>query len=107
MKDILLMSVLAFTLFFTAWIVFDKEDEKKSEEVTLSEREKQVMRILEELDGVGEASVVVSETNEEIRSVVVFCEGARDFQVVMDIREAVSTALGAEQKFIKIYLKKE
>ena len=40
-------------------------------------------------------------------ALVVVCEGANDFQVVMHVREAVAAALGTEQKAVKIYLKKE
>ena len=51
--------------------------------------------------------MMVCETEEGVKSGVVVCDGANDFGVVMDIREAVAAALGTEEKAIKVYLKKE
>ncbi len=101
------MGILGLVLFYTAWKIFQKEDTEETAELVLSETEVRVMRILGELDGVGEASAVVYEGEEGVESVVVFCEGANDLRVVMDVREAIAAALNTEQKVIKIYLKKE
>ena len=108
LKDILLLSVLAFTLIFAAWKIF-YTDEKgdMATAVSGSESEQKVSRLLQEIDGVGEADVMICETEEGVQSVVVVCDGANDLQVIMNIREAVSAALGTEEKSVKIYLKKE
>ncbi len=106
-KDILLMGILGLVLFYTSWKIFQEEDAEEAAELVLSETEVKAMRILQELDGVGEASVVVYEGREGVESVVVLCEGANDLRVVMDIREALAAALNTEQKAVKIYLKKE
>ncbi len=107
-KDLLLVGALGLVLFFTAWKIF-QSDSKTQETASFqySEAETKVMRILQEIDGVGAASVVVSEREEEIKSVVVVCEGANNLRVIMNIREAVAAALGTEEKIVKIYLKKE
>ena len=108
MKEILTMGGLALLLLSVAIAVFRGGD--KSAEATagqMSALEEKVSRILEEIDGVGEASVVVCEDEDEVTGVVVVCEGANDLRVVMDIREAVAAALNTEQKSVKIYLKKE
>ena len=107
-KEVLLMCALAIVLFYTAWKIFNEDgDADKASQFQLSESEVKVMRILQEIEGVGKASVVVCEDENEVKSVVVVCEGANDFRVVMDVREAVSAALNTQQKSIKIYLKKE
>jgi len=106
-KDVLLLSMLAVLLLFATWQVFHTEESKEAAFVGISEAEAKVSRILEEIDGVGEASVVVYETEEGAQSVVVVCEGANDLRVVMNVREAVAAALGTEEKAVKIYLKKE
>ena len=62
---------------------------------------------MQEIEGVGDASVVVCEEDNEVKSVVVVCEGAKDIRVVMEVREAVATALNTQQKSVKIYLKKD
>ncbi len=106
-KDLLLVGVLGLVLFYTAWKIFQEEPAKQTAGATLSATESKVMRILQELDGVGEASVVVYERENEVQSVVIVCEGANDLRVVMNVREAVATALQTDEKSVKIYLKKE
>ena len=106
-KDFLLLAGLGLVLMLAAWRMFGDDGKEKSRSVAATERETKVMRLLEEIDGVGEASVIVYEDEEGVKSVVVVCEGANDLRVVMDVREAVSAALGTQQKAVKIYLKKE
>ena len=105
-KDVLIVGVLALTLVIAAWRIFYNGDE------TLpvgsgSETEQKVSRLLQEIDGVGKAEVMICETEDGVQSVVVVCEGANDISIVMDVREAVAAALGTEEKAVKVYLKKE
>ena len=106
-KDIMLLASLAIVLIFAAWQIFHTEDSEEAVAVNATEAETKVMRLLEEIDGVGEANVIVYETEEGSKNVVVVCEGAKDLRVVMNVREAVAAALGTEEKAVKIYLKKE
>ena len=107
-KDLLLIGALGLVLFYTAWQIFQEDDgAKTAAQLQLSEAETKVMRILQEIDGVGEASVVVCERQNEIKSVVVICEGANNLRVIMNVREAIAAALDTDQKLIKIYLKKD
>lgn len=99
--------MLALTLVFAVWKVFYDGDTKNVISVSGSETEQKISLLLKEIDGVGEANVMIYETEEGVKSVVVVCEGARDLQVVMNVREAVAAALGTEEKAVKIYLKKE
>ncbi len=105
-KDVLLLAVLALVILFAAWKLFyaDKSDDA---DVFLTQTELKVAKLLENIQGVGDADVVVCETEDGVRSVVVVCDGANDLQVVMHIREAVAAAVGTDEKSIKIYLKKE
>ena len=106
-KDFLLLSSLAIVLIFAAWQIFHTEEQEEAVAVSATEAETKVMRLLEEIDGVGEANVIVYEAEEGAKSVVVVCEGANNLRVVMNVREAVAAALGTEEKAVKIYLKKE
>ena len=108
-RDLLLMGGLALLIVFVSWKIFDdtKTPSGQTSVVTQSESEKKVSRILEEIEGVGEAEVMICETENGVEGVVVVCEGAKNLKVVMDIREAVSAALGTKQNAVKIYLKKE
>ena len=107
MKDGLLLLLLGFLVVLMAWLVFRSDDGGKEATVYATETEIKVVRLLQEIDGVGAADVIVYEKENEIESVVVVCEGANNLRVVMNVREAVANALGTEEKAVKIYLKKE
>ena len=106
-KDICILAVLALVLVFASWKIFGSEKEVEETVSALSQTEEKISRLLEEMEGVGEASVMICETEEGVQSAVVVCEGAKDLQVIMDIREAVASALGTKEKAVKVYLKKE
>lgn len=105
-KDILFLGILAFILLFASWKIFGKEEGNGQLAASMSDTEMKVSRLLSQIDGVGQASVMICETEEGAQSAVVVCEGANDLQVIMDVREAVSAALGMDEKSVKIYLKK-
>ena len=106
-KDVLLLGALGLLLVFAAWKVFYTEDSAvKTSTATQSETERKVSRLLSEIEGVGEASVMICETEEGVTGAVVVCEGANDIRVVIDIREAVAATLGTKEKEVKVYLKK-
>lgn len=106
-KDLLLVFALLFALVVSAWQIFQKDENQETTAVSATETEIKVIRLLEEIDGVGEANVIVYETEEGNKNVVVVCEGANNLRVVMNIRSAVAAALGTEEKAVKVYLKKE
>ena len=106
-KDICILAVLALVLVFASWKIFGSEKEVEETVSVLSQTEEKISRLLEEMEGVGEASVMICETEEGVQSAVVVCEGAKNLQVIMDIREAVASALGTKEKAVKVYLKKE
>lgn len=106
-KDILLISVLAIALLLAVWKIFFTDERQSQTMASASENELKVCRLLEAIDGVGEAEVVVCETENGVRSVVVVCEGGNNLQVIMNVREAVAAALGTEEKYVKVYVKKE
>lgn len=105
-KEIAIISLLAFILLFACWKVFYSDESSETSQTALTATEKKIALLLQEIDGVGEASVMVCETEEGVLGAVVVCEGANNIRVVIDIREAVATALGTEEKAVKIYLKK-
>ena len=50
--------------------------------------------------------MAIYETEDGVQSVVVVCDGANDLRVVLNVREAVASALGTQEKNVKIYQKK-
>lgn len=105
-REIILLCILALILGVAVWKFF-YDPAKETVNTSATENEKKLSALLAEIDGVGEAEVMICEDEDGIKSVVVVCEGAKDLRVMMDIREAVAAALGTEEKAVKIYLKKE
>ena len=109
-KEMLLFCGLALILLVVVWQVFGVKDKAAVKEITYSEKEIKVARMLtspSEMEGVGDVEVMIYEGEEGVESVVVLCDGATDLRVIISVREAVATALGTEEKRIKVYLKKE
>ena len=106
-KEIILLSILAIALIFAAWKIFHTEESTQTSVLQATETEAKIMRLLSEIEGVGKANVFVCETEDGIESVAVVCEGANDLRVVMNVRSAVSAALGTAEKNVKVYLRKE
>jgi hypothetical protein len=102
--EIGLFVALALALCFAVWQVFLKED--KATVPTGSEEEIRLVAILESIAGVGDAEVMIGVYENGERGVVIVCEGAENISVLMDVREAAAAALGIEQKYVKVYLKK-
>ena len=107
MKDMLLILTLGILLIIAITQVFQPQNGNTQTITSPNEKEQKLSVLLQEINGVGDADVIICETEEGVQSVVVVCEGANDLQVVMNVREAVSAALGAKQSSIKVYLKKE
>jgi hypothetical protein len=107
-KDLLIVGGLAIALVFASWKVFyDNKDTTALSVSGKTQTEEKIGALLEEITGVGEADVVICETEEGVQSVVVVCDGANDLQVVLNVRQAVAAALGTNEKAVKIYQKKE
>jgi len=109
-KEILILFAIALVLVFASWKVFFKNDDTQSTptlSTSQTEDEKKLGALLKQIEGVGDAEVMICKTEEGVQSVVVVCSGAKDLNVIMDIRKAVAAALGTEEKAVKIYLKKE
>lgn len=106
-KDVIIVAVLGLILILAIWKIFGKNEKSAETFSTKSENEQKVSKILTEIEGVGNADVMICETEDGVQSVVVVCDGANNLQVIMNVREAVAAALGTKEKSVKVYLKKE
>ena len=104
-KDLLLIGVIAIALLFAISRVFGGNKEKTVAS-SMTETERKVSRLLQEIQGVGEAEVIVCETEDGTKNVVIVCDGAKNIRVILDVREAVAAALGTDENSVKIYQKK-
>lgn len=103
--EIVILLGFALLLCFAVWLVFLQEDEPTK--AYGSEEETRLVALLENMEGVGEAEVMISTAENGARGAVVVCDGATRLSVIADVREAVATALGIEQKNVKVYLKNQ
>lgn len=105
-KDVLILAAIGLILTIAIWRVFLPDETASVGTYVMNSDEERLSYLLSQMDGVGEAEVMICETETGAKNVFVLCEGANDFEVVINIREAVSAAIGAEARNVKIYLKK-
>lgn len=106
-KELLILAVVGMLLLLAVAFVFgDNNKRTLNGAESFSDNEAKVCALLEQMQGVGDAHVMIYESDDGVESVVIVCEGANDLQVIMNIREAVAAALGTQEKAVKIYLKK-
>lgn len=105
-KDLIILGGLALVLVFASWKIFYEQENDNFSTASKTQTEEKVAKLLEEITGVGTANVMICETEDGVQSVVVVCDGAKDLQVIMNVRQAVSAALGTSEKSVKIYQKK-
>ena len=106
-KDILILAVIGLGLLVAVWSVFQPtQTENSVATMSFKGEEQRLGYILSQMDGVGEAEVMICELDDGEKSAVVLCEGANDFQVVINVREVVAAAIGTNARNVKIYLKK-
>ena len=106
-KDMLMICLLGILVLVGVWVFLREDDTSKNVNVGVTQAEQNVSALLSQMQGVGKADVMICQTEEGVQSVVVVCEGAKDLQVIMNVREAVAAALGTQEKAVKVYLKKE
>ena len=104
-KNLALFFSFGALLAIAIFQVFSK-DKLTTESSVNSAIEAELCAFLNEIQGVGEVTVMIHESEFGVEGVVVVCEGANDLMVNMNIREAVAAALGTDEKSVKIYLKK-
>ena len=102
-KTLIIVAALIALLILIVFLFFGEHSyggaAKSSEELRL-------ISILESIDGVGDADVMISkEEDGAVAVVVVVCEGADRILIKNDILNAVSTALNINKNIIAIYSK--
>ncbi len=98
---IVLVCLLALLLLFAAYKVFAAPTQKSG--YTPTEREERVIMLLEELDGVDGATVMITEEESVPVSAIVVFRGEDGFLVRMKVRQIAATALGIEEKNVVVY----
>ena len=102
-KTLIIVAALIALLILVVYLFFGGNS--ASGDAVRSSEEVRLASILESIDGVGDADVMITEHDGVIAWVVVVCEGADRILVKNDILNAVSTALDINKNIIAIYSK--
>ena len=104
-KKIILVVIL-IAILLGAVLLIDRGKDKKSSTVSTTSKsstELKLTQILTNIEGVGEADVMINENEDEIFGVIIVCQGANNLMTRSNILNAVSTALKIDKKLIAIY----
>ena len=102
-KKLIIVVLLVALLVVIVFLFFGSEEESVLGDSMKSDTELRLTALLERVDGVGDAEVMITENDGEITGVVVVCDGANSIMVRNDILNAVSTALNINKNNIAIY----
>ena len=102
-KKLIIVVLLVALLVVIVFLFFGSEEESVLGDSMKSDTELRLTALLERIDGVGDAEVMITESDGEITGVVVVCDGANSIMVINDILNAVSTALNINKNNIAIY----
>ena len=102
----IIIVVLLIVLLIGAVYLFNKSQKTTSTSIgnySKSATEVKLTNILSNIEGVGDADVMITENDGEILGVVIVCEGANNIMTRNNILNAVSTALNIDKTIIAIY----
>ena len=104
-KNIIIIALLLALLVAIAFALYGSKNKVSTvtSDVGKTPTEIKLTRILSEIDGVGNAEVMINEGENGINGVIIVCEGAYNIMTRNDILNAVSTALGVDRGNIAIY----
>lgn len=102
-KKKLIIVIALIALLIAVVFLFFGGSEDVSGDFSKTDTELRLTALLESMDGIGDAEVMITEQDGVISGVVVVCEGADRIAVRNDILNAVSTALNINKNIIAIY----
>ncbi len=103
-KKIIIVLALIVLLVAVVYLFFGTDsNDTTSVSVSKTDTEIKLEALLEAIDGVGDAEVMITSDDDGICGVVIVCEGASSIMVRNDILNAVSTALNINKNIIAIY----
>ncbi len=103
-KKIIVVVALILLLILVVFLFFGVDNQTTDYgDNSKSDTELRLTALLESMDGIGDAEVMITEDESGISGVVIVCEGADRIMIRNDILNAVSTALSINKNIIAIY----
>ena len=99
---IILICLAALALLLAVWKVFFASEPIRSDAYKATEEEKRLASLLEKIDGVTDATVMIGRNGEETSVVVIF-EGTDGILTRLRITEVAASALGVVQSSVLVY----
>lgn len=99
----ILAGVAAFLLLFAVWRVFFRKTEPASADYVPTDTEARLARLLEKIEGVEGATVMIGEEKGEAVSAVVIVRGDLGLLTRMRIVDAAANALGIARQDVLVY----
>ena len=100
---LILILLIALLLVFAVYRVFFKKEETNAGVYEATALEERLARILSGIDGVGNATVMVSEENGKAVSAVIVFDGADSILTRIRVIDAAAIALGIGKEYILVY----
>ena len=98
-----LILLIALLLVFAVYRVFFKKEAADTGVYEATALEERLARILSGIDGVGNATVMVSEENGKAVSAVIVFDGADSILTRIRVIDAAAIALGISREYILVY----
>lgn len=105
-RAIIIICIFLAVLIVAGVLLLDSKTKSVSSgyvDVTRTDIENKLIRILSEIDGVGQSEVMITEGDDGIEGVVIVCEGAENIMVRNNVLNVVTTCLKVEKSNIAIY----
>ena len=106
-KKIIIVSVLLIIFVILGIVLYGSSAKTNithtSADTVRSPSEAKLMRILSEIEGVGQTEVFINEVDGRVEGVVIVCEGANNLMTRNNVLNAVVTALNIEKFNVAIY----
>lgn len=106
-KKIIIIAVLLFALIGLAFGLYGSKNKiaqsSAQTDTVRSAEEIKLTRILSEIEGVGQAEVMINKGENGVDGVIIVCEGAYNIMTRSNIINAVTVALNVEKNNIAIY----
>ena len=100
---LVMILLIALLLVFAVYRVFFKKEATVTGAYEATALEERLARILSGIDGVGNATVMVSEENGKAVSAVIVFDGADSILTRIRVIDAASVALGIGKEYILVY----
>lgn len=94
--------IIAVALIIYSNVASEKETEPVSVSSVMTEEEKRLSNVLENIEGAGQVEVMITRKDDEVVGILVIAEGADDISVQLKLQRATVSAMGVDKDVVEI-----